>query len=299
MQTVATVIADPARAPLTPDLAQRLVRAVAERAAAVDGPHWMAPDRACDILFADAEPAKIEAAIRAELGDLPIDVGVVPTANRRKRLLIADMDSTIITGESLDELAAAVGLKDRVSAITARAMAGELDFAGAVRERVGMLKGLPLTAVEETVRALTVTAGAQTLVATMRTHGAHSILVSGGFTLFTDAVTRQVGFDEAHANRLDIDDNALTGRVHEPIMGRDAKRATLLERAEALGLTPEDVLAVGDGANDLDMVAAAGLGVAFHGKPVLRDGADVRVDHCDLSALLFLQGYPADAFTDP
>lgn len=296
MQTVATIIADPARARLTPELARRLVRAVAERAAAVDGPHWLAPDRACDILFADAEPAKIEAAIKAELGGLAIDVGVLPTANRRKRMLIADMDSTVITGESLDELAATVGLKDAVGAITARAMAGELDFAGAVRERVGMLKGLPLSAVEETIRALTLTAGARTLVATMRAHGAHTILVSGGFSLFTDAVLRRVGFDESHANRLDTDDVALTGRVHDPILGRDAKRATLLDRAGALGLTSQDVLAVGDGANDLAMVEAAGLGVAFRGKPVLRKEADVRIDHGDLSALLFLQGYRADTF---
>ena len=298
MQTVATLIADPARCPLTQPVVDRVHRAIAERAAAVDGPHWLSPGEACDIILADAEPAKIEAAIRAELSDLPIDVALLPTANRRKRLLIADMDSTIITSESLDELAEAAGLKTEVSAITARAMAGELDFAGAVRERVRMLKGLPLTAVAETMASLSLTEGAKTLVATMRANGAYALLVSGGFTLFTDEVRARVGFDEARANTLEVEGTALAGRVREPILGRDAKRSALNERTATLRLSPADALAVGDGANDLAMVQAAGLGVAFRGKPVLRTAADVRIDHTALTALLFLQGYRRDQFVD-
>jgi phosphoserine phosphatase len=210
---------------------------------------------------------------------------------RRKALLIADMDSTVVTGETLDELAEYAGLKERISAITARAMNGELDFKAALRERVAMLRGLPLDALDKTWQRVRLTEGAVELIATMRAHGAYTALVSGGFTFFTERVAALVGFDMHRSNVLLDDGAALIGRVAEPILDRDTKLETLTRLAGERGLPMSATLAVGDGANDLDMIRAAGLGVAFRAKPIVAAEARVRVDHANLRALLFAQGY--------
>ncbi|HBG98777.1 MAG TPA: phosphoserine phosphatase SerB [Rhodobacteraceae bacterium] len=250
---------------------------------------WLAPGRAAE--FDHAEPGH-GAAARAALAAAGCDVATLPAANRRKRLLIADMDSTVIGQECIDELAAVAGIGPQVARVTARAMAGELDFAEALRARVALLAGLPESAIARVIAdRIRPTPGAATLVATMRAHGAHTALVSGGFTAFTAHIAGALGFDEHRANRLIVADGRLTGQVAEPVLGRDAKRAALDAIAARLGIGAEDVLAVGDGANDLAMIEAAGLGVAFHAKPALAARADARIVHGDLTALLYLQGY--------
>ncbi len=218
---------------------------------------------------------------------------VQPLAHRRKRLFLADMDSTMIEQECIDELADYVGLKPHVAAITERAMRGEIAFAPALRERVALLKGLPATLVDEVIaQRITLTPGASTLVKTMRAHGTYTCLVTGGFTLFSQRIAAEIGFDESRANTLAIgSDGKLTGDVAEPIFGRDGKLATLQALATRLGLDAEETMAIGDGANDIAMIEAAGLGVAFHAKPKVAEAAAARIDHGDLTALLYLQGY--------
>ncbi len=234
--------------------------------------------------------------VRAVLGAAAIDAIATPAEGRRKKLLIADMDSTIVAGETLDELAAYAGLKEQVAAITRRSMNGELDFAAALRARVAMLKGLKLAALEATWQATRLTPGAAELVATMRRHGAVTALVSGGFTWFTGRVAAKVGFDVHRANRLIDDGVALTGAVGEPILDRRAKLAELRRLCAQYGFDPAATLAVGDGANDLDMLGAAGLGVAFHAKPVVAAAARAKVEYADLRTLLFVQGYRVEEF---
>jgi len=237
------------------------------------------------------------AIVRAALDGAPIDAIATPAEGRRKRLLVADMDSTIVTSETLDELADFAGLKDRIAAITARAMNGELDFKAALRERVAMLKGLPVEALEHTWQRVRLTPGARELVVTMRAHGACTVLVSGGFSFFTSRVAALCGFDLHRSNTLLDDGTVLTGQVAEPILDRDTKLATLTELAAERGLELSATLAVGDGANDLDMLRAAGLGVAFRAKPIVAAEARARVDHADLRALLFAQGYRSTDIT--
>lgn len=241
--------------------------------------------------------APVRAAAEAALAPWPIDVCAQPWNGRRKRLLIADMDSTIIGCECIDELADFAGVKDKVSAITERAMRGELDFEAALRERVAMLKGLPLAdlqrAYDERVR---LNPGARTLVRTMSANGAKAFLVSGGFTFFTSRVAQAAGFDANRANTLQEADGVLSGAVGEPILGREAKLAALKEEAAKLDLDLAATLAVGDGANDLAMIDAAGLGVAYRAKPIVSAQADAKVDHADLTALLYFQGYAASEF---
>ena len=227
-----------------------------------------------------------------------MDALAVPTRGRRKGLLVADMDGTVVTGETLDELAALAGFGAPVAALTRRSMNGETDFADALRERVALLRGVGLEALERTWEAVRLTPGARTLVATMRAHNATAALVSGGFTFFSGRVAALCGCDGHRANTLEDDGTALTGRVGEPVLDRDAKLATLQELAAARGLRLAATLAVGDGANDLAMIAAAGMGVAFHAKPMVAAAARHRVDHADLRALLFAQGYPASAFIE-
>ncbi len=232
-------------------------------------------------------------AARDIIGGKPIDAALVPLANRRKRLLIADMDSTMIEQECIDELADAAGIKAEVAAITARAMNGELDFEAALRTRVKLLKGLPISRMEEVRRErISFAPGGRALVQTMKTHGAFTSLVSGGFTYFADYIGKRIGFDEAMANILEIEGEALAGTVRDPILGREAKLSRLLTLAAFHDIPLAATLAVGDGANDLDMIKAAGLGVALHAKPVVAAEAQVRIDHGDLTALLYLQGYP-------
>ena len=246
-------------------------------------------------LFVTAEAAGRQAELRERLAARPIDIVVQPRAGRRKRLFLADMDSTMIEQECVDELADFVGLKREVSAITERAMRGEIAFEPALRERVALLRGLPVATID-TIMAerITLTPGGRVLIATMKRNGARTCLVSGGFTLFTGPVAGLLGFDENRANRLSLDGDRLAGTVAEPILGREAKRATLLELGERLGIAPADALAVGDGANDLAMLEVAGMGVAFHAKPAVAAAARARIDHGDLTALLYIQGYAAE-----
>lgn len=244
-------------------------------------------------LFADGTDArKLEAEIRTALEDVAIDVIVQPEASRRKALFLADMDSTMIGQECIDELAACVGLKDLVSAITERAMRGEIAFEPALRERVALLKGVPLSVVDEIIRdRITLTPGGYELVHTMRANGAYTALVSGGFTVFTGPISAAIGFDEHRSNVLLAQDGILTGEVADPILGKQAKLDSLVELRSRFGLRPEQTLAVGDGANDLAMLGEAGLGIAFRAKPAVAAAADARLEHADLTALLYAQGY--------
>jgi phosphoserine phosphatase len=288
MTSILTVIAQREATTLTPALLNQIRNAV--RGAP---PVVLSPGEAADI------PLSVpldQVALRAALGEQPIDAIVTKARGRRKALLIADMDSTIITSETLDELAGFAGIGDRIAAITKRAMNGELDFKAALRERVAMLKGLDLAALDKTWQQVRLTPGARELVATMQAKGALTALVSGGFSFFTGKVAAELGFDVHRSNVLLDDGSVLTGLVAEPILDRDSKVAALHELAAQRGVKLHATLAVGDGANDLDMILAAGLGVAFHAKPVVAKAARTRVDHADLRALLFAQGYPASAF---
>jgi phosphoserine phosphatase len=239
-----------------------------------------------------------QTALTDALAGQPIDAIVTKSRGRRKALLIADMDSTMIQGESLDELAGFAGIGEKIAAITQRAMNGELDFKAALRERVAMLKGLDLGALEKTWQQVRLTPGGHELVATMRAKGALTALVSGGFSFFTAKLAAQLGFDVHRSNTLLDDGTALTGLVGEPIQDRDSKLAALNELAARRGVKLHATLAVGDGANDLEMIRAAGLGVAFHAKPIVAKEAKARVNHADLRALLFAQGYRASEFVD-
>ena len=286
---VLTLIADRKAAPLTGALVGR-VRDAIGGSITID---VLSRGEALDLTVHTAPDLE---AVRTALDGAPVDAIAQRLEGRRKRLLIADMDSTIVTCETLDELADFAGLKERIAAITARAMNGELDFKAALRERVAMLKGLPIAALQQTWQRVRLTSGAQELVATMRANGAMTALVSGGFTFFTQRVAMMVGFDVHRSNVLLDDGAVLTGSVAEPILDRHAKLATLRELAVRDGLAPQVTLAVGDGANDLDMLREAGLGVAFHAKPIVAAAARARVDHTDLRALLFAQGYRAREF---
>ncbi len=252
---------------------------------------------ATDVILEADDVAAVRVALRGPMADQQLDWCLQPLEGRRKRLLVADMDSTIINVECLDELADFAGLKAEISAITERAMRGELAFEGALRERVAMLRGLPVTALaaayDERVR---LNPGARTLVRTMAADGARCLLVSGGFSYFTSRVAAAAGFHAERANTLGEAAGALTGLVGDPILGREAKLAALTEEAAALGLPLSATLAIGDGANDLAMIEAAGLGIAYRAKPIVAAQADARIDHADLTALLYFQGYQRGDF---
>ena len=292
---VATLISNPARPALDEG-------ALGDAQAALPGartPRWLDPGIAADISFTpDGTDDKATAArVRAALRGAAIDVVVQPLATRRKRLFVADMDSTMIGQECIDELADYAGLKDHVAAITERAMRGEVAFEPALRERVALLQGLPVAVVDEVIeQRITLTSGGRMLVATMRRNGGYTCLVSGGFTLFTGRVAAMIGFDEHRGNTLIADGGKLAGRVAEPILGREAKLATLIELRRRLRLAAHETLAAGDGANDLAMIEAAGLGIAYHAKPKVAEAAHARIDHGDLTALLYLQGYTGADF---
>jgi len=258
----------------------------------------LSPDEAVDIRFqTHIAPADLHLRLRQTFSGLPVDLVIQPAAGRQKRLLIADMDSTVIGQECIDELADVADLKAEIAAITDRAMRGEIEFEPALRERVSLLAGMPVDAIERVlVERIRLTAGAKMLVATMRANGAHTILVSGGFTEFVEPVAAMAAFDESHANRLLTADGRLTGEVDEPVLGRNGKLAILEDAIIRLGIAATDALAVGDGANDLGMISRAGMGVAFHAKPAVAEAADARIDHADLTALLFTQGYRRSDF---
>jgi phosphoserine phosphatase len=298
MTHVATLIAHPTQ-PIPEDAGRRAARNLP----AAGPPAWLDPGVALDIPF--IPPGGNDNRITAEtlrdaLGDARIDVVVQQAAGRRKRLLLADMDSTMIGQECLDELADFVGEKARVAAITERAMRGEVEFAPALRERVALLAGLPACVVDEVIaKRITLTPGARTLVLTMRRHGAYTCLVSGGFTVFTTRIAALIGFDENRGNRLVVgEDGRFLGTVAEPVLGRDAKLETLKELRSTLGLARHETLVVGDGANDLSMIGDAGLGVAFRAKPLVAETTSARIDHGDLTALLYAQGYRREEFVE-
>jgi phosphoserine phosphatase len=296
MRSVLTLIADPATAKLTPEtalVAWRALRAAGENVGDID---WLAPGIACDMaLHAPPKPGLREIATMA-LAGRPVDAVLQNAAGRRKKLLVADMESTIIVNEMVDELAGLVGIGAEVADITRRAMNGEIGFKDALRERVALLGGLEAETLAETCERIVFMPGAKTLVATMRAHGARCALVSGGFRVFTGYVAPRAGFDWHYANDLVVRDGVVAGTVTEPILGREAKREALVSLCRELKLEPADTIAVGDGANDIDMIRAAGIGVAFRAKPVLKAAAPVAIDHGDLTALLYLQGYRQSEF---
>jgi phosphoserine phosphatase len=291
---VATLIADPSTEPLSEATVDRAAQALN----GIERRRWLDEGVAADLVFTGDLKAK-RAALESALSGDAIDVIVQPLAHRRKRLLIADMDSTLIGQECVDELAARVGVGDRVAAITERAMRGDIAFAPALRERVALLQGLPETVIQDVLKdRITLSRGARTLVRTMRANGAYVAIVSGGFRQFTGAIRERLGADEDRANVLMIEAGRLTGQVMEPILGQDAKLSALKEIAAAMGLALDDTLAVGDGANDLPMLQAAGLGIAYRAKPKVAAGADARVERTDFSALLYAQGFARKDFVE-
>jgi phosphoserine phosphatase len=287
---IATLLTNPAR----PTLDRTTVESLRNAWAGGDAT-WLDPGIAAEFAL-DTMPANLWE-VWAALQSLSVDLIVQPALNRRKRLLLADMDSTMIQQECIDELADVAGFGPRVAAITARAMNGELDFEDALRERVALLRGLPITVIDDVIRTrITLMPGGPALLATMKANGAHAALVSGGFTSFTARIAATLGFDEHRANTLLAQDGLLTGQVADPILGRQAKVQALHDITARLGLTAADVLAVGDGANDLGMLGVAGTGVALHAKPSVAAQCSVRVNHGDLTALLYLQGYSRPEF---
>ncbi len=260
---------------------------------------WLKAEKAFDIGF-DGDPDSVRAGLRS-LGDEELlDINILPAANRRKKLLVADMDSTIIGCECIDELADMAGIRPKVAAITERVMRGDMDFPSALRERVALLKGLPLADLDRVYRErVSLNPGARILTATMRANGARTLLISGGFSFFTSRVAAAAGFEENQGNRLLDDGSVLSGKVGEPILGREAKLRALENAVNRYGLEFADALAVGDGANDLDMIRRAGLGVAYHAKPIVAAAAGTSIAHGDLTSLLYLQGYRANEFIAP
>ncbi|MDA7964529.1 phosphoserine phosphatase SerB [Ruegeria sp.] len=290
---IATLLTNPAAPALDPALVEAL-----RNAWGGGDIQWLAPDEAAEFPLSDIPGNRWDS--WAELQQMGVDLIVQPAEGRRKKMLLADMDSTMIQQECIDELADEAGVGDRVKDITARAMNGELDFEGALIERVGLLKGLDEAVIGKVLaERITLMPGGRELLATMRAHGAYAALVSGGFTAFTARVAETLGFDENRANTLLAEDGKLTGDVLRPILGRQAKIEALEQITARLGIAEGDVIAVGDGANDLGMLGRAGTGVALHAKPSVAEKCDVRVNFGDLTALLYLQGYSRSEFVLP
>ena len=296
MKFVATLIANPEKANLHPRDVKK-AQGILNRAGYVSRPPaWLEDCIACDIEFTGSSLSYVRKCLKNGLTGIEIDIVVQPTKNRRKRLLIADMDSTIVTGETLDELAGIAGLKKQVSVITKRAMQGEVDFKEAVRERVALLGGVPVAAMEEALNKTELTKGAATLVKTMRFNGAYTALVSGGFNYFTNAIAKMVGFQEISSNQIVIKNGILTGEVIEPILDSDAKLQALKNICNDQNIPLSESLATGDGANDIPMIIHSGLGVAFHAKPIVETNAKAIIRFGDLTSLLYLQGYKSTEF---
>ncbi|MBK1698744.1 phosphoserine phosphatase SerB [Rhodovibrio salinarum] len=291
---VCTLIADPASRDLDLTGIQDVREALRAAGAEVSDHRWLSEHVAADLPYRGITPSAAGTAARKAVADRPLDTAAQPETGRRKAVLIADMDSTIVTGETLDEMSEAVGLKDKIAEITRRAMNGELNFEEALRERVGMLTGLKEADVKATLDRVALSKGAKTAIATLKRHGVTCALVSGGFTAIAEPVAEWCGFDRVVANRLIIEDGALTGEVAEPIVGKEAKLATLREMAGQRGVHESAVASIGDGANDLPMLLAAGLGVAYRAKPSVKAEARFALEHGDLTGLLYLQGYSDD-----
>ena len=288
-KNILVLIANPARPTLDEGTVQACIEILRATGAIVGAPDWLAPGAACDVPFEGDS---------MEIGMTGIDAVIVPADGRRKKLLMADMESTMIENEMLDELADFLGLREKIAGITARAMNGEIDFEAALDARVELLKGLPVVTLDEAAKRIVYMPGGATLVATMKKHGAYCALVSGGFTYFTKMVREKLGFDFDAANTLEIDGRNLAGTVTRPILGKEAKLATLRRLCYERGLGLGDTITVGDGANDLPMLQAAGLGVAYHAKPVVAAQVPARIRNGDLTALLYLQGYRRSDFIE-
>ncbi len=278
---------------------ERVVTALREGGAEVGAAHWLAPSRACDVPFAGMDGDAADATARRALADAPIDVAAIGTLGRRKRLLLADMESTMIENEMVDEMADITGVGARIAEVTAATMAGTLEFAASLQQRAASFAGASSDIVQQALARVRLSPGAAVLVATMRHHGTHTVLLSGGFSCFAAPVGRTLGFDDVVANTLEIDGSVLTGKVRAPILDRAGKAAVLQRFVKQLGVGARDVLAIGDGANDLDMMRAAGLGVAYRAKPIVAAAAGARIDHADLRAVLYLQGYAESEIVTP
>lgn len=292
-----TLIGDPKKEKISPGLLSEVKKRLASGIHGGIGESWLAEHEACELRFDMKDVKMLRINIKMLLEGKPFDWSLLPVEGRKKRLLVSDMDSTMIGQECIDELADFAGLKTEVAKITERAMNGELDFAEALQTRVGLLKDLPATVLEKTFsERIRATPGARELVMTMRANGAHTMLVSGGFTYFTMRVAEMLGFEEQEANRLEIVDEKLTGRVLLPILDKESKLDALRTKAESLWLQPSETLAIGDGANDLPMIKAAGLGIAFRAKELVRREASVAINHTGLTTALYMQGYRKEQF---
>ena len=298
MKLVVTLITSPERANITHRHIDQARTILSKAGCDSKAPFWLAENISCDIEFDDTDTSRSLKFLQEEMKESEIDIVVQSQENRRKRLLLADMDSTIVVGETLDELAYYAGLKDQVAAITERAMRGEIDFKSALRERVSMLRGLPTDALNKALGNTKLTEGASTLVKTMRANGAYTVLVSGGFSFFTETIAKMAGFNEDRANKMIIQHGALTGEIAEPILDRDAKLETLKTISKEKKIPLIDTMAIGDGANDLPMIMKAGIGVAFNAKPIVEEKAPTAIRYGDLTALLYIQGYRRNEFRD-
>ncbi|NQV85070.1 MAG: phosphoserine phosphatase SerB [Rhodospirillales bacterium] len=294
MENVLTLVAP--QGALEDGLVASVTEALKRLGVEVSPPDWLSEGEACDISFAGPDLQSARESAQATMGGAAVDFFAQHTENRRKKILIADMDSTIVTTETLDELAAHAGRGPEIAAITKRSMLGEIDFTEAVYARVAMLAGLEISAFDETLAGVRLSPGAETLVRTMTADGAYAALVSGGFENFTGPVAVLAGFNEHRANRFEVEGGRLTGRVIKPVLGPGAKLDVLQEMVSKRGLALSQALAIGDGANDVPMIRAAGLGIAYRGKPVARAAADVRIDHTELTTALFVQGYRRSDF---
>ncbi len=298
MSYILTLVAGTNAPPLRTSDIEPIRQALSAAGASVAEPDWLAPAHACDLSFDGLEMPTARQVLRTLITELSVDHALQKREGRQKALLIADMESTIIAQEMIDELAVILGIGPQIAEITKRAMAGELAFEDSLRSRVALLKDLPATHLDDLSKLMTLNPGARTLVQTMRAHGAYTALVSGGFTFFTAQIREVCGFHEDRANSLIIENGRLTGRVNEPILGREAKQEALEDLAGQRGLDTEAACAVGDGANDLAMLGVAGLGTAYHGKAVVREASAFQIDHGDLTALLYFQGYRREEFVN-
>ncbi|MFM7346774.1 MAG: phosphoserine phosphatase SerB [Tagaea sp.] len=296
MTQILVLTSNPSNGALAEEIYRNLRQALAGEFGEAAPPRRLDADSAAEFHPREGDGERLVAFARAVLGDAKLDVNPVPSEGRRKKLLVADMESTLIENEMLDDIAHLLGIGERVATITRRAMNGELDFRAALAERVGLLEGQNASILERAAEGIKAIPGGATLARTMKANGALTAIVSGGFTFFTERVRQALGFERDFANTLLLDGGRLAGKVAEPVLGREAKLATLERLAAELGVGPRAAIAVGDGANDLAMLGAAGMGVAFRAKPVVAAQAKLRIDHGDLTALLFLQGYAAQEF---